>query len=674
MQIALGIDTGGTYTDAVLLADGKSVLASAKSLTTRHDLSKGIREAIGQLPTAYLSQLTVVSLSTTLATNAVVEEQGTPVLGLFSGYTDKQLARVKIPDILGKNYTHTVAGGHTATGQMVTTLDLATAEAIIKKHHHEVSAIAISSMFSVRNTAHEKALVELAQSICDKPVTCGHELAGALDAPRRALTAVLNARLVSFIKELIISVEHMMAQFAIQAPLMIVKGDGSLVNAQTALLKPVETVLSGPAASVMGASLLSGKDNIIVADMGGTTTDVAILRNGNPKINSHGAKVGNWSPMINAIEVHAVGLGGDSEVRFSGAEGLKIGPRRVIPMSLLCQQYPAILERLEWQLTLDPSARSNRFVVRQYANPQLLAQLDDDERRAWDMLENGPVELEKTAFEDRDVTRAIARLHRLGMVLYSGFTPSDVAHVLGRMTHWSRDGAMLATQIWARQMRRVYGLGLWETNDMNTICQDIWDKVTMTIAETLLKVGLDTGDYGLSNSELNAVSGVIGRLLWGESEQRGLFDLDFARDYTVVAVGAPASAFYPDVAKLIGCELMVPKHAEVSNAVGAVASKVRQRVAITITEALQGIYRVHALDVIKDIEDYEQAIAFAQNIAAEQATAKALAAGADSVSLSYEIDENTVSNSIDGDVFFEASVAAIAEGLPRFEPTMTEPA
>lgn len=673
MQIALGIDTGGTYTDAVLLADGQTVLASAKSLTTRHDLTEGIRGAIEQLPLHYLSELTVVSLSTTLATNAVVEEQGTPVLGIFAGYNDKQLNRVKIPDILGSGYTHTISGGHTATGKVSKELDLAAAEAIIKKHHHEVSAIAISSMFSVRNTTHEKALVELAQSICDKPVTCGHELAGALDAPRRALTAVLNARLVSFIKELIQSVEQMMQSFAIKAPLMIVKGDGSLVNAKTALLKPVETVLSGPAASVMGAALLSGQKNIIVSDMGGTTTDVAILRNGMPKVNSHGAKVGNWSPMINAIEVHAVGLGGDSEVRFSGASGLTIGPRRVMPMSLLCHQYPQVLERLKWQLTLDPSARSNRFVVRQYANPQLLAQLDDDERRAWEMMKDGPVELEKTAFEDRDITRAIARLHRLGMVLYSGFTPSDAAHVLGRMSHWSREGAELATQIWARQMRRVYGLGLWEADDIDNVCQDIWEKVTKTIAETLVKVGLDTGDYGLSNSELNAVSNVIGRLLWGESEQRGLFDLDFARDYTVIAVGAPARAFYPDVAKLIGCELIIPDNAEVSNAIGAVATKVRQRVAITITEAVQGIYRVHAMDIIKDIEDYDEAINFAQNVAAEAAKAKAKAAGAADIQVFFELDENKVNNSIDGDVFFEASVAAVAEGQPRFEPiTMGE--
>lgn len=663
MQIALGIDTGGTYTDAVLLADNQTVLASAKSLTTRHDLSEGIGLAIAQLPQQYLTQLSVVSLSTTLATNAVVEEQGTAVLGLFAGYNQKQLDRVKIPDILGNQFTHIITGGHNAAGKVANELDLAAAEMLIKKHHHEVSAIAISSMFSVRNTTHEKALVKLAQSICDKPVTCGYELADALDAPRRALTAVLNARLVSFIQELILSVKSILAANQITAPLMIVKGDGSLVNAQTALLKPVETVLSGPAASVMGAALLSGEKNMIVADMGGTTTDIAILQNGVPRINSHGAKVGDWSPMVNAIEVHAIGLGGDSEVRFSGSEGLKIGPRRVMPMSLLCHQYPEVVERLHWQLTLDPSTRSNRYVVRQYANPLLLNQLDDDEMRAWEMLADKPLELEKTAFEDRDLTRAIARLHRMGMVLYSGFTPSDAAHVLGKMSHWSSEGASLAAQIWIRQMRRVYGLGQWEVDDIEKACQDVIDKVVGTIAETLISVGLSTRDFGLRQSELQSVSQVIGQLLWTQGE-RGLFDLDFAKDYTLVAVGAPAGSFYPDVAKKINSELLIPEHSEVSNAIGAVVTKVRQQVAITITEAIQGVYRVHAFDVIKDIEDFDTAIAFAKKTAANIATEKAQLAGANDITLSFTVDENKVSNSIDGDVFFEATVIAVAEGLP----------
>lgn len=665
MAIALGIDTGGTYTDAVLLGDNQTVLASAKALTTRHDLSAGIGQAIAQLPAAYLSQLTFVSLSTTLATNAVVEAQGTAVLGLFAGYSDKQLQRVKIPDILGNNYTHQLKGGHTALGKTNQPLDLAQAEMIIKKYHHEVTAIAISSMFSVRNAEHEKALVRLVRSICNKPVTCGHELAEALDAPRRALTAVLNARLISFIQELILSVKEILTQANITAPLMIVKGDGSLINAQTALQRPVETVLSGPAASVMGAALLSGKQQIIVTDMGGTTTDVALLQDGVPKINSQGAKVGDWSPMVNAIEVHAVGLGGDSEVRFNGAEGLQIGPRRVMPMSLLCYQYPEVLERLQWQLTLDPSTRTNRFVVRQYANPHLLSQLDEDEKIAWKMMENTPLELEKTAFEDRNITRAVARLHRLGMVLYSGFTPSDAAHVLGKMSHWSSKGARLSAQLWIRQMRRVHGFGEWQTDAVVPACQTVFDQIVEKIAHTLIRVGLGTGAYGLSSEELQQISTTVGRLIWDKKGNQGLFELSFAKDYTLVAVGAPAKAFYPSVAKRLNCHLMIPKHAEVSNAIGAVATKIRQRVAITITEVIQGVYRVHAIDKIKDFDIYSAAITFAKKQAATLAKQKAQRAGATDIMVHYELKENKVNHAIDGEFFFESTAIAVAEGRPN---------
>lgn len=664
MRISLGIDTGGTYTDAVLLSEDKSVIASAKALTTRYNLAEGIAAAIVQLPAEQLAHIGVVSLSTTLATNAVVEARGTPVLGLFAGYNDKQLERVKIPEILGAQFAHTIAGGHTAAGKISKQLDIDSAANIIKKHHHSVSAIAISSMFSVRNTAHEQELLKLVKMICDKPVTCGHELADALDAPRRALTAVLNARLISFIKELIVSVETILTQQNIDAPLMIVKGDGSLVNAKTALQKPVETVLSGPAASVMGAALLSKNENIIVADMGGTTTDVAILQNGVPRINSHGAKVGDWSPMVNAIEVHAVGLGGDSEIRFSGAEGLKVGPRRVMPMALLCHQYPHVMERLQLQLKLDTSPRNNRFAVRQYANDLLLSQLDGDEMRAWEMMADAPLELDKTAFEDRSLTRAIARLQRLGMVLYSGFTPSDAAHVLGRMSHWSTEGAKIAGEIWLRQMRRVYGLGQWESGDVERAAADILDKVVSDIAETLVKVGLDTGGYGLGNADLDKMSHVIGRLLWGQKQSDGLFTLDFARDYTLVAVGAPVKGFYPEVAEKIQAKLLIPPHAAVSNAVGAVAGKIRQRVSLTITEALQGIYRVHAFDNPSDFEDFDKAISFAKQVAGQHAEAKAVQAGSMQTTVDYHIDEKRIKDSVEGEVFFEATVTAIAEGLP----------
>ncbi|MPV85177.1 hydantoinase/oxoprolinase N-terminal domain-containing protein [Ostreibacterium oceani] len=665
MAYSLGIDTGGTYTDAVLLSDDKQVIATAKSLTTRHCLADGIRQAIKQLPTEYLTEIKLVSLSTTLATNAVVEEQGNPVLGLFAGYSDKQLARVKIPEIIGQSHVHIIQGGHSAAGKPTAPLDLDSARRIIEKNHAHVSAIAISSMFSVRNTEHEKALQEMIQSICDKPVTCGYELSRALDAPRRALTSVLNARLISFTKELITSVEAIKIDFGINAPLMIVKGDGTLINAKTAQKKPVETILSGPAASVMGAALLSGKKNLIVADMGGTTTDIAIIRDGQPKINAHGAKVGNWSPMVNAIAVHAVGLGGDSEVKFGGSSGkIAIGPRRVMPMSLLCDKHPEVIAQLTAQNKLAPSTRSNRFAVPLYTNALLQEQLDDEEMRAWETLQKGPLEIESLVVSDNHLARAVARLQRKGMVLYSGFTPSDAAHVLGKMSHWSVEGAEIGAKIWIKQMRRVYGLGTWEADDIQSACQAITDRVIDCIANTLITVALDEGEYQIKDLPTEALAELIGELLWGKNKAESLFDLNFARDYHLVAVGGPVASFYPQVSQRIHSSLIMPEHAAVSNAIGAVATNVKQTVSITITEAQQGVYRVHAFDIIKDFEDYEQAITFAQQHAGQNAEASAKAAGAISLTTTYHIDENRVNNSIDGDVFFEATVTATAEGLP----------
>src|SRR5690606_4555973 len=121
----------------------------------------------------------------------------------------------------------------------------------------------------------------------------------------------------------------------IQAPLMVVKGDGSLIAAEAALASPVETILSGPAASLVGARHLSGETDVVVVDMGGTTTDIALLRDGRPVLASEGATVGGWKTMVEAVAVHTYGLGGDSEVRCDEAGDLVVGPRRAVPLSLL---------------------------------------------------------------------------------------------------------------------------------------------------------------------------------------------------------------------------------------------------------------------------------------------------------------------------------------------------
>jgi len=312
MSIRLGIDTGGTFTDAVIVDEGQNILAAHKRLTTPFDLSVGIDNVISALPTEYISQIDLVSLSTTLSTNSVVEGRGAPIAVILPGYNEKQVKKSGLIDIISLDRIGLIGGGHDALGVEQENLDIKQVELFVKQQDKHVSAFAVSSMFGTRNTAHEIAIRDTIRAISDKPVACGHELASALGAPRRALTAALNARMIPFITSLIAAVKTVLERQNINAPLMIVKGDGSLINTKTAELQPVATVLSGPAASVTGGCALSSAKDGIIVDIGGTTTDIAVVKNARAELCEDGARIGDWQPMVQAIRAYSIGLGGDS--------------------------------------------------------------------------------------------------------------------------------------------------------------------------------------------------------------------------------------------------------------------------------------------------------------------------------------------------------------------------
>ena len=667
----LGIDTGGTFTDAVLLNDKRQVVASGKSLTTRYDLAVGIGAALDKLPQDALGRVALVSLSTTLTTNSVVEGKGSPVCVLLAGYDAAQIKASGMLELLGAEAIVSLPGGHDAGGNPVCALDEEASKAAILKHAARVSAFAISASFAVRNPQHELQLRAWVKELCDKPVTCGHELASSLGAPRRAMTVALNARMISHVKALIDSVLQTLQRRSIDAPLMIVKGDGTLINARSALERPVGTVLSGPAASVIGACALSGVSHAIVADMGGTTTDIAVVRNGRPELSVDGALIGNWRPMVEAVKVYSIGLGGDSEVRFLGGKGLAIGPRRVVPISLLVHEHPHILAVLERQQNESSHGSQIRFALRLQNDEAQLSRLPEDEHRAWERLAKGPVDLERSNIEDRPLSRALARLERKGLAIYSGFTPSDAAHVLGMANHWNTQAATLAARIWARQMRYMYGLGTWALGDAVAPSRQVVDLVLSTVCQKLIEAGLN--DAGQMHEDR---AGPMAALLTQMALQAGasvcegkpcasVFALRFAPDMPLVGVGAPAASYYPDVARSLGLELIVPRHAEVANAVGAVLGEVSQRIHITVTQPVRGTFRVYTRQGPRDYAGVEPALALARELAAAEATQNALEAGAQSVRVDFSQKDNAVNNDIDGNMFFEAVVTATASGAPR---------
>ncbi|NBY27594.1 MAG: hypothetical protein EBQ71_11260 [Betaproteobacteria bacterium] len=199
----VGVDTGGTYTDAAIIeASGHRVIASAKAITTKGDLAIGVAEAITRavalLPQGLQPQdISLVSVSTTLATNAVVEGHGSAVGVVLIGFDAAMVARTGIAQAFPGMPVESVPGGHDHNGDPRLPLDLEALEAALSRMAGKVDAFAVAGAFAVRNAAHEHAARELIVARTGKPVTLSTELSSSLDAPRRALTAALNARLIS---------------------------------------------------------------------------------------------------------------------------------------------------------------------------------------------------------------------------------------------------------------------------------------------------------------------------------------------------------------------------------------------------------------------------------------------------------------------------------------------
>ena len=218
MSILLGIDTGGTYTDAVLFDEQPGqVVAAAKVLTTRHDLAVGIRgaaEAVLESSGVEPASVALVSLSTTLATNALVEGQGGRVALVLIGFDDAAASRAGIADALRGDPCVRIAGGHDAAGHACEALDLPALDRALSGLDDSVAAFAVAGMFAVRNREHEIAVREYLRERTGRPVTCGHELSSRLDGPRRALTCVLNARLVPVIQHLLEAADRSFAASA----------------------------------------------------------------------------------------------------------------------------------------------------------------------------------------------------------------------------------------------------------------------------------------------------------------------------------------------------------------------------------------------------------------------------------------------------------------------------
>ncbi|HEX6103316.1 MAG TPA: hydantoinase/oxoprolinase family protein, partial [Alphaproteobacteria bacterium] len=635
---------------------------AAKALTSRHDLAEGVGAAIaGVLPKDLARQVRLVSLSTTLATNALVEGQGSPAALLLLGYDEGALGRAGLGAALKGDPVAFIGGGHGALGDEQRTLDVDAVAKAIREFAPRVSAFAVAGYFGVRNPSHELAVRRLIRETTHHPVTCAHELSHNLDAPRRALTALLNARLISLLDRLIRAVERRLAELGIDASLMVVKGDGALIAAADALNRPVETILSGPAASVVGAMALTQERDVVVSDMGGTTTDIAFLKDGRPVLNRDGAIVGGWRTMVEAIAVHTFGLGGDSEVRIDPERGLIVGPRRVVPLSLLAHQRPEALSTLREQAAEEfVGPLHGRFAIR--ARPLLAeeASLSLAERRTWDALGEGPAPLTEV-LGSRRPERPLRRLVERGLVHIAAFTPSDAAHFMGMQKSWSAEAARLGAELWCRRPAEPGWRG---GLNPEAFASAVIDCVATQTCEALIASTIEaSGGPAVRRTEPLGTA-LIDAASAANAGPDALYRVSISLGRPLVAIGAPVSTYYPEVARRLGTRLVVPEHHGVSNAVGAVAGGIFEAAFVTISAPREDRFRVHGTDGVRDFGALEDAAAHAIEQAREAARSRAIAAGAATVEVKVE-RKDTVVHNFGADLFIESTITATATGRPR---------
>ncbi|AVO37589.1 hydantoinase/oxoprolinase N-terminal domain-containing protein [Pukyongiella litopenaei] len=661
MALLLGVDTGGTYTDAVLIRDETQVVASAKALTTRADLAVGIGAAVGSVlerSGVRPGEVALVSLSTTLATNALVEGHGGRVALVYVGFPASDLDRHGLSEALNGDPVAVLAGGHGHDGAEAAALDEAALAGFVETHGTGVTGFAVASRFATRNPAHERRAAQMIAEASGAPVTCSHQLSARLNGPKRALTAVLNARLVGMIDRLIARAQSVLDGLGLTAPLMVVRGDGALMSAEQARARPIETILSGPAASIVGARWLTGAQDALVSDIGGTTTDVAILRGGRPAIDPDGARVGGFRTMVEAVAMRTTGLGGDSEVhpRSEGlAGGVTLGPRRLVPVALIAAEAPEAVHRaLDRQLrSVTPGEMDARFLR---AVPGIPASGLDDRAAALLARIGDAVQPLGAVLGSRMDRTALRRLSERGLVQLAGVTPTDAAHVLGVQTGWDAGAADKALALMAR--KRI-GSGDRLAPDAASLARVIAAQLTDQTVQALLEAAL-AGE----GADLAADLATHPLLQRGLDGHRGLLALDAAVNVDVVGLGASAPTWYPAVGDRLRARMVLPEHAGVANAIGAVAGRIAVRRSGTVTAPAAGRYRAHLTGGPEDFADPEAALARLEAELRNRAEAAARGAGADEIELHVTRDIRTATVEARG-VFVEAQVTAEASGRPR---------
>ncbi len=315
---------GGTHIDGVIIKNGK-IINTVKKPTDKDNLFQSIWTTLKELLSEHdKSEIQRINLSTTISTNAIVENKISSVGMIIQSGPGLN------HDFLACGDENVFISGYVDhRGKVVEPLDFVEIDKAINLfERNNIESYGVVTKFSTRNPSHELKIGEILKKEKPSQITMGHTMSGKLNFPRRVFTSYLNSAIHNTFRDFSHSIKKSLDKEGINAPLFILKADGGTMNISTAEKKPVETILSGPAASFMGMNgMLSTDKDAVLLDIGGTTTDIFFLADGVPLFEPLGIKIDRYKTLVRAIYSVSIGLGGDSSIGVEKGK-INIGPNR----------------------------------------------------------------------------------------------------------------------------------------------------------------------------------------------------------------------------------------------------------------------------------------------------------------------------------------------------------
>ena len=656
----MGIDVGGTHTDVVIFDfENNLLLAKSKAQTTPWDFTIGIKNALQEINKEYLKSVELVTVSTTLATNAIVEGKGQNVgLIIMPPYNLFE------PSDIPHDPIRIIKGRLDIDGSEIEPIDTEQVRKIGKEliENYGVDAFAVSGYASTINPEHEMLVKDILHRETGLFVSCGHELSELLNFKTRATTAVLNARIIPQVKRFINDLKNTLNELNLNAPIAIVKGDGSLVSIGMALERPVEIIHSGSASSISGARHLTNFDDAIVIDIGGTSTDIGLIKNGTIKECSDGTLVGGRKTHVQAIDVTTIGLGADSYIKVVDGE-IEIGPVHVSPISWIGSLHDGV------RYAIDYVEKNFEFYKNSTEPIQIIAltqcrdklRLTIREKMIIEALKSRPHTIDELA-EITEVKNwhlvPLLRLEKANIIQRCGLTPTDLIHIKEKFDKTGKKIACRLSEMYST-------LGGFSSRD--DFIKYVFNTIARIIATEIIYKLLD---YEMPrNINFRKSSSIQKTMEMWLNRESTTMDVSFHLKYPVIGVGAPIKYFLPKISSYINTKYIIPDNTDVASAIGAITSKIVISKHVRIHPTKKNEFIIEGLSGRRVFFSLDEANNYAINKLVDIVRSMGVKAGTSEKKVDININDLQINFSdndyfLNDTIFVERTISAVLKGLP----------